>query len=217
MADTVKTDCVGALASRRGLIAPVRLRNCNATTSLREDAGKVALLASPLSSSTNRTEFRHDHNNGSATSSQWRRRPELFATLDAVKGAPEIAQFQFRATNEWISGTHNRTTIQGFYGAGQEDTSGRSRSATSGSPGGPVGSNQGPTPVEFLLHAIAACLTAGLANIAAARGITLRRVSSTVEGDIDLLGILGLSDVFATATGRSVCTSTSTVTRRRNS
>ena len=57
-----------------------------------------------------------------------------------------------------------------------------------------VGTNQGPTPVEFLLHAIAACLTAGLANIAAARGITLRRVSSTVEGDIDLLGILGLSD-----------------------
>ena len=58
-----------------------------------------------------------------------------------------------------------------------------------------VGSNQGPTPVEFLLHAIAACLTSGLANIAAARGITLRRVSSTVEGDIDLLGILGISDV----------------------
>ena len=49
--------------------------------------------------------------------------PTLFATLDAVKGAPQIAQFQFRATNEWISGTHNRSTIQGFYGAGQEDTS----------------------------------------------------------------------------------------------
>jgi uncharacterized OsmC-like protein len=58
-----------------------------------------------------------------------------------------------------------------------------------------VGSNQAPTPVEFLLHAIAACITSGLANIAAARGITLRRVSSTVEGDIDLLGILGLSHV----------------------
>ena len=56
-----------------------------------------------------------------------------------------------------------------------------------------VGSNQAPTPVEFLPHAIAACLTAGLANIAAARGITLHRVSSTVEGDIDLLGLLGLS------------------------
>ena len=121
--------------------------------------------------------------------------PTLFATLDAVKGAPQIAQFQFRATNEWISGTHNRSTIQGFYGAGQEDTSRPSRSATTRTTRpSSSGSNQGPTPVEFLLHAIAACLTSGLANIAAARGITLRRVSSTVEGDIDLLGILGLSD-----------------------
>lgn len=121
--------------------------------------------------------------------------PTLFATLDAVKGAPQIAQFQFRATNEWISGTHNRTTIQGFYGAGQEDTS-RTEAFTyhADHPQVLVGTNHGPTPVEFLLHAIAACLTSGLANIAAARGITLRRVTSTVEGDIDLLGILGLSD-----------------------
>ncbi len=121
--------------------------------------------------------------------------PTLFATLDAVKGAPQLAQFQFRATNEWISGTHNRSTIHGFYGAGQEDTS---RTAPFGydadHPAVLVGTGHGPTPVEFLLHAIAACLTSGLANIAAARGITLRRVSSTVTGDIDLLGILGLSD-----------------------
>ena len=121
--------------------------------------------------------------------------PTLFATLDAVKGAPQIAEFQFRATNEWISGTHNRSAIQGFYGAGQEDTS-RTAPFTydADHPEVLVGTNRGPTPVEFLLHAIAACLTSGLANIAAARGITLRRVSSTVEGDIDLLGILGLSD-----------------------
>lgn len=121
--------------------------------------------------------------------------PALFATIDAVKGAPHIAQFRFRARNEWISGTHNRSTIQGFYGAGQEDTS-RPMPFTydADHPAVLVGTNQGPTPVEFLLHAIAACLTSGLANIAAARGITLRRVSSTVEGDIDLLGILGLSD-----------------------
>jgi uncharacterized OsmC-like protein len=57
-----------------------------------------------------------------------------------------------------------------------------------------VGGGTAPTPVEFLLHAIAACLTAGLVNIAAARGVTLHRVESAVEGDIDLLGILGLSD-----------------------
>ena len=121
--------------------------------------------------------------------------PTLFATLDAVKGAPEIAAFQFRASNEWISGTHNRTTIQGFYGAGQEDTS-RTTPFTydADHPTVLVGNNNGPTPVEFLLHAIAACLTSGLANIASARGVTLHRVRSTVEGDIDLLGILGLSD-----------------------
>jgi uncharacterized OsmC-like protein len=121
--------------------------------------------------------------------------PTLFATLDAVKAAPQIAQFQFRARNDWVSGTHNRSVIQGFYGAGQEDTS-RPEPFTydADHPAVLVGTNHGPTPVEFLLHAIAACLTAGLANIAAARGITLRRVSSTVEGDIDLLGILGLSD-----------------------
>jgi uncharacterized OsmC-like protein len=121
--------------------------------------------------------------------------PTLFATLDAVKATPELAKFQFRATNRWVSGTHNRSTIRGFYGAGQEDTS-RTADFTydADHPAVLVGNNNGPTPVEFLLHAIAACLTAGVANIAAARGVALREVSSTVEGDIDLLGILGLSD-----------------------
>jgi uncharacterized OsmC-like protein len=121
--------------------------------------------------------------------------PMLFATLDAVKGAPQLADFQFRATNTWIRGTHSRSTIQGFYGAGQEDTS-RTEPFTYSAdhPAVLVGTGQAPTPVEFLLHAVAACLTAGMANIASARGIDLYRVESTVEGDIDLLGILGLSD-----------------------
>jgi len=120
--------------------------------------------------------------------------PTLFATLDAVKAQPDIAQFQFRARNEWISGTHNRSTIQGFYGAGQEDTT-RTQPYTfdADHPAVLVGNNNAPTAVEFLLHAIAACLTSGLANIAAVRGVQLHRVSSTVEGDIDLLGILGIS------------------------
>ncbi len=120
--------------------------------------------------------------------------PTLFATLDAVKGQPEMAQFQFRARNEWIKGTHTRTTIQGFHGACQEDAS-RTQpfSYDADHPAVLVGGNNGPTPVEFLLHAIAACLTSGLANIAAARGVRLDRVVSTVEGDIDLMGILGLS------------------------
>jgi uncharacterized OsmC-like protein len=119
----------------------------------------------------------------------------LFATRDAVRAQPEIGQFQFRARNEWISGTHSRTSIQGFYGAAQEDIS-RSAPFTfdADHPAVLVGTGQGATPVETLLHAIAACLTAGIGNIAAARGIDLYRVSSTVEGDIDVLGILGLSD-----------------------
>jgi uncharacterized OsmC-like protein len=120
--------------------------------------------------------------------------PTLFATLDAVKANPEIADFRFRAHNTWVSGTNNRTTIQGFYGAGREDTTRTEPfSYDADHPVVLVGTNKGPTPVEFLLHAIAACLTAGLANIAAARGVNLHRVESTVEGDIDLLGILGLS------------------------
>jgi uncharacterized OsmC-like protein len=112
-----------------------------------------------------------------------------------VRANPQLAAFQFRATNRWLSGTHNRSSIQGFFGAGQEDAS-RTEPFTydADHPAVLVGTGHGPTPVEFLLHAIAACLTAGLANIAAARGITLTEVESTVEGDINLLGILGLGE-----------------------
>jgi uncharacterized OsmC-like protein len=118
----------------------------------------------------------------------------LFATLDAVKATPEIAKFQFRATNRWVSGTHNQSTIHGFYGAMQEMTHQQAHVFDADHPAVLVGADNGPTPVEFVLHALAACLTAGLANIAAARGVNLESVESTVEGDIDLLGILGLSD-----------------------
>ncbi len=118
----------------------------------------------------------------------------LFATLDAVKANPEIARFQFRASNEWLSGTNNRSTIHGFYGATQEMAHEQSWSLDADHPAVLVGRDQGPTPVEYLLHALAACLTSGLANIAAARDVNLTSVKSTVEGDINLLGILGLSD-----------------------
>jgi uncharacterized OsmC-like protein len=118
----------------------------------------------------------------------------LFATLDAVKGNPEIAKFQFRATNRWVSGTHNQSTIHGFHGAMQEMTHQQPWTFDADHPAVLVGNDNAPTPVEYVLHALAACLTAGLANIAAARGITLTEVESTVEGDIDLMGILGLSD-----------------------
>jgi len=116
----------------------------------------------------------------------------LFATLDAVKQAPQAAKFQFRAHNQWLSGTHNRSTISDFFGVGEERTHQRTFVFDADHPAVLVGQDQGPTPVEFLLHALAACLTAGLANIAAARRVRLTEVRSTVTGDIDLNGILGL-------------------------
>jgi uncharacterized OsmC-like protein len=117
----------------------------------------------------------------------------LFATLDAVKAAPEAARFQFRAENEWVTGTHNRGTIHGFFGVGEERTHERVFQFDADHPAVLVGRDNGPTPVEYVLHALAACLTAGLANIAAARGVRLTSVTSTVTGDIDLNGILGLN------------------------
>jgi uncharacterized OsmC-like protein len=122
--------------------------------------------------------------------------PTLFATLDAVKAQPAAAQFQFRASNRWVSGTHSRSLIKGYFGAGQEHehNGGEGFVLDGDHPPVLVGGDQGPTPVEFLLHALAACLTAGLVNVASARKIDLTEVESTVEGDIDLNGILGLSD-----------------------
>jgi uncharacterized OsmC-like protein len=118
----------------------------------------------------------------------------LFATLDVVKAQPAAAKFQFRASNEWLSGTHSRSTMGGFFGAGQENEHKAAYSYDADHPAVLVGQDNGPTPVEFLLHAIAACLTAGIGNIASARGINLTRVQSEVVGDIDLLGIFGMDE-----------------------
>lgn len=120
--------------------------------------------------------------------------PTLFATIDAVKAQPEAARFQFRAVNRWVSGTHSRTTIHGFFGVGEEQSHQREYVHDADHPHVLVGTDNAPSPVEFLLHGLAACLTAGIGNVAAARGIELHEVESHVEGDIDLRGLLGLSD-----------------------
>src|ERR671934_2305418 len=120
---------------------------------------------------------------------------QLFGTLDAVKGDPSIARFQFRARNRWIDGAHNRTTIRDFYAAGQEDTSRAAEFVVdAGEPAILLGSDTGPNPAEYLLHALAACLTTSLVYVAAARGVHLTEVESTLEGDMDVQGALGLSD-----------------------
>ncbi len=108
--------------------------------------------------------------------------PTLFATLNAVKGQPELAKFQFRATNRWVAGTHSRSRIESFTGAGGEHAHKGVHEYDADHPAVLVGGDQAPTPVEFLLHALAACITAGIANIAAARGVTLTEVESTDRG-----------------------------------
>jgi uncharacterized OsmC-like protein len=120
--------------------------------------------------------------------------PTLFATIDAVKAQPELGKFQFRATNRWISGTHSRSRIETFSGAGGEHRHMGDVQFDADHPVVLVGTDKAPAAVEFLLHAIAACITSGIGNIAAARGVKLTEVESTVEGDIDLRGILGLSN-----------------------
>jgi uncharacterized OsmC-like protein len=118
----------------------------------------------------------------------------LFATLDAVNAQRELATFQFRATNRWVSGTYSQATSQGFYGATSEHEHQRTFVFDGDHPAVLVGKDNGPTPVEYLLYALSFCLTAGIGNIASARGVTLTRVESTYVGDIDLQGIFGMSD-----------------------
>jgi len=120
---------------------------------------------------------------------------QLFETIDAVTLDPGLASCEFRARNEWIDGGHNRTEVQGFYAAGQEDTS-REQPFVFDADEPPVllGENKGANPVEYLLKALAACLTTSMVYHAAARGIEIEGVRATLQGDLDLRGFLGLDD-----------------------
>jgi uncharacterized OsmC-like protein len=119
----------------------------------------------------------------------------LFGTIDHINADPTLARFQFRARNQWIDGGHSRSTIKAFYGAGQEDTS-RSEPFVLDSDEPPVllGNNLAPNTAEYVLHALAACLTGTIVYHAAARGIALDGLEATIEGDVDLHGFLGLDD-----------------------
>lgn len=120
--------------------------------------------------------------------------PTLFATIDAVAGQRELAKFRFRATNTWLAGTHSRSRIDSFYGAGGEHQHQRTFEFDADHPQVLVGTDNGPLPVEYVLIGLASCLTSGIGNIAAARGVELYEVESKIEGEIDIQGILGLSD-----------------------
>lgn len=118
---------------------------------------------------------------------------QLIKTIEAIKKKPEIAGFKFRATNQWVGGTHSRATVKDFYGAGQEDASRNRMVFELDEPPILCGNNLGANPVEYLLVALSGCLTTSLVAHAAAKGIAIKKVESRYEGDIDLRGFLGLS------------------------
>lgn len=116
-------------------------------------------------------------------------------TIEAIKADKSLARFQFRARNTWISGGTNRSVIRDFYGAGREDDSRTEDFVfTNGEPPVLLGNNEGGNPVEFLLHALAGCVTTTFVLHAMARGINIRKLSTLLEGDMDLRGLLGLDD-----------------------
>jgi uncharacterized OsmC-like protein len=119
----------------------------------------------------------------------------LVGTLDALKQDSSLAHFEFRAKNRWINGGENRSRIKEFYGAGREDDS-RTEAFefTNGEPPVLLGDNEGANPVEYLLHALAGCVTTTTVLHAAARGIRIERLSTELVGTLDVQGLLALDD-----------------------
>lgn len=120
---------------------------------------------------------------------------QLVETIGAIQNDPALATFRFRAHNEWLGGAQSRTSIHGFWGAGQEDGS-RTTPFTLDGDEPPVllGANHAPNAVEAVLHALASCLAVGFVYNAAARGIDVRSLEFDLEGEMDLHGFLGLSE-----------------------
>ena len=122
---------------------------------------------------------------------------QVYGTLDAIAADPSLARFEFRVSNRWITGTHSRSTIQGFHGAGQEDASREQPFVVDASePPVLLGHNEAPNPAELLMHALAGCLTLTIVNVAAARKVVLHEVSSTLTGVLDARGAVGIDDSY---------------------
>lgn len=120
---------------------------------------------------------------------------QLVGTIEAIKGDPTIADFQFRSETKWVDGGHCQTEIQGFYGAKAEDNSRAHPIVIEGDePAVLLGKSQGANAVEAVLHALASCLCVGFVYNASAQGITIESLQFNVEGNIDLHGFLGLSE-----------------------
>jgi uncharacterized OsmC-like protein len=119
---------------------------------------------------------------------------KLFETIDAIKASPVIAKFRFSLDNEWMDGGHNRSTVMGFHGACEDIDHVQSFVMDADEPAILLGMDKGPNPVEYLLQALASCVTTAMVYHAAARGIQIEEMETTVTGNIDLQGFLGMRD-----------------------
>src|SRR2546429_6269188 len=116
----------------------------------------------------------------------------LVAAREALTNAPEAAQFKWRAACEWKNGTHSHSTVEGFFGLGEEQRRKTTFKFDTDHPEVFASEDKGATPVEFVLVGLASCLTAGIAAVAQNRNIQLNSVTATIEGDMDIAGILGI-------------------------
>ncbi len=116
----------------------------------------------------------------------------LIGAREALTEAPEAARFTWRATSAWVNGTHTRSKVKGFHGLGEEQNHHKEFTFDSDHPEVFAAEDQGATPVEYVLVGLAGCLTAGVASVAQNRNIQLRKVTATMEGKMDLQGILGI-------------------------
>ena len=118
----------------------------------------------------------------------------LTETVEAIAQDPALGACRFRASNTWLDGDHNRSTVTGFYGAKQEMSHDQIFTLDADEPAILAGNDNGANPVEHLLHALASCLTTSMVAHAAVRGIVIEELESELEGDIDLNGFLGLDE-----------------------
>jgi len=118
----------------------------------------------------------------------------LLGAREALEKAPEAAQFKWRASCDWLNGTHSRSAIGSFFGLGAEQSRNKTFTVEADHPQVFAAEDNAPTPVELVLSGLASCLTAGVAAVAQHRGIQLHSVQATVEADMDLHGILGIDD-----------------------
>jgi uncharacterized OsmC-like protein len=117
---------------------------------------------------------------------------DLYKTIDVIKATPAIAKFKFRVHNQWVDGGQNASTADTFYGAGGEQSRKKPFVLEADEPPILLGKDTGANPVEHLLHALASCLTTSMVYHAAARGVHIEEVESSLEGDLDLHGFLEL-------------------------